>query len=88
MDGKVTYYYPSGKFAATGIYKNGNKEGVWLYNDSNGKPKEKELYRNGVQVTGKEADEYFKKNKTAGESPAESKPGAKTTSTVTSKPKK
>jgi antitoxin component YwqK of YwqJK toxin-antitoxin module len=53
MDGKVSYYYPNGTVAATGIYKNGLKEGVWLYKDKDGKPKEKEIFKNGVEITPK-----------------------------------
>lgn len=50
LEGKVSYYYPNGVVAATGIYKNGHKDGVWLYKDKDGKMKDKEIFKNGVEV--------------------------------------
>jgi len=63
MEGKTSYYYPNGIAAATGIFKNGHKNGVWIYKEKEGKVKDKELFKNGVQANKKETEEYLKKNK-------------------------
>ncbi len=63
LDGRVVYYFPNGIEVAAGYYKNGKKIGVWVYKDEKGKIKEKELYKDGHQVSKKEADEFFLKNK-------------------------
>lgn len=64
MDGKNAYYYPNGVTAAVGYYKNGYKKGPWIYKESNGKIKEKELYKEkGELASAKETEEFFNKNK-------------------------
>jgi hypothetical protein len=69
--------------AAVGYYKNGNKNGPWIYRDKTGKVKEKELYKlNGQLASKKETEEFFSKNKTSDE-----KPKTVDTKTTTSKPK-
>lgn len=85
MEGKNTYYYPNGIAAATGYYKNGKKTGPWIYRESNGKVKEKELYTKSGELAGKtETDAFFNKNKVNDEKP---KTGAVSTSTATPRPK-
>lgn len=63
LDGKASYFYPNGIEVATGFYVNGKKNGPWIYKNEKGGVKEKELYKNGVQCTKKETDEFFSKNK-------------------------
>jgi hypothetical protein len=62
--------------AASGSYKNGAKNGVWIYKGKDGKITEKELFIDGRQATKKESDEYFSKQKSA----------ARPTGTATPKP--
>lgn len=77
--GKNSYYFPNGVAAAQGMYnKAGNKHGVWLYKDKNGKIESKDVYDNGKLLNEKEAEEFLKKNKTKAE---ESKSGTKSTTT-------
>lgn len=74
LDGKNAYYYPSGIAAAIGFYKNGYKTGPWLYKESSGKLKEKELYKlEGKLASKKETDDFFNKNKPAEEKSTETK---------------
>lgn len=78
-DGKCSWYYPSGFSAAQGVYVNGVKKGVWIYKDKDGKVQSKEVWVDGKQLSTKEAEEYFNKNKTASEEPKKEagKPGTK-----------
>ena len=70
MEGKNAYYYPNGVYAAVGNYKNGYKIGPWIYNEANGKVKEKELFKpNGKLASKKETEEFFSKNKSSEEKP-------------------
>lgn len=85
MEGKNSYYYPNGVAAATGYYKNGKKTGPWIYRESNGKVKEKELYtKTGDLASKAETEAFFNKNKVNDEKP---KAGTAATSTVSPKPK-
>ncbi len=64
LEGRNAYYYPNGVTAAVGFYKNGYKTGPWLYKESNGKIKEKELYKEkGNLASAKETEDFFNKNK-------------------------
>lgn len=63
MDGKILHYYPNGVEAASGYYLKGNKNGVWVYKNEDGKIKEKELYKNGKLASKKETDAFFQKSK-------------------------
>jgi hypothetical protein len=49
---------------ANGFFKKDLKNGPWIYRSEDGKIKEKELYKNGVQASQKETDAFFAKNKT------------------------
>ncbi|MGZ3867156.1 MAG: toxin-antitoxin system YwqK family antitoxin [Bacteroidia bacterium] len=69
FDGKCSWYYPNGFAAAQGVYSNGTKKGVWIYKDKDGKVQSKEVWVNGKQLSDKEMEEYFKKNKPAAEEP-------------------
>jgi antitoxin component YwqK of YwqJK toxin-antitoxin module len=71
--GKCSWYYPSGSSAAQGVYENNVKKGFWIYKDSDGKIKEKEVWVNGKKLSPKEMEEYLKKNKTAQETTPEKK---------------
>ena len=62
-NGKCIWYYPNGVIAAQGVYENNVKKGVWIYKEQDGKIKDKEVWVNGKQLTAKEMEEYFKKNK-------------------------
>lgn len=85
IEGKNSYYYPNGIAAATGYYKNGKKTGPWIYRESNGKVKEKELYtKTGDLASKAETEAFFNKNKVNDEKP---KAGTAATSTVSPKPK-
>ncbi len=42
------YYYETGILKEEGRYKNGKKEGQWLYYDKNGKETRSEKYKNGI----------------------------------------
>jgi antitoxin component YwqK of YwqJK toxin-antitoxin module len=64
LDGKNVYYFPGGIEAAVGYYKNGKKIGPWIYRDSKGNVKERELYKDGVPASQKETEAFFKKSKT------------------------
>jgi antitoxin component YwqK of YwqJK toxin-antitoxin module len=64
-DGACAWYYPDGTAAAKGLYDKGKKNGVWLYKDKEGKVTNKEVWSNGVQLTGKQAEEYLQKNREA-----------------------
>lgn len=85
LSGKNAYYYPSGIAASMGNYnKAGNKHGLWLFKDKDGKVTEKEVYDNGKKLNSKEAEEWLKTNKPKTEEtkPAGSgKTPAKTTGT-------
>jgi len=72
-NGKCAWYYPNGTAAAQGIYDNGVKKGIWLYKDQDGKIKDKEVWVNGKQLSPKEMEEYFKKNKTLVENTSDKK---------------
>jgi antitoxin component YwqK of YwqJK toxin-antitoxin module len=62
--GKNAYYYPNGMVASVGIYNQlGNKNGVWLTKDKDGKTTEKEVYDNGKLLQGKAAEDWIKNNK-------------------------
>lgn len=70
LDGKTSYYYPNGVTAATGYFKKGVKTGPWIYRNSDGKVKEKELFSQTGELAGKkETEEFFNKNKTSDEKP-------------------
>ncbi len=85
MEGKNAYYYPNGIAAATGYYKNGKKTGPWIYRESNGKVKEKELYTKTGELANKtETEAFFSKNKVSDEKP---KASTAATSTVSPKPR-
>lgn len=98
MEGKNTYYYPNGIAAATGYYKNGKKTGPWIYRESNGKVKEKELYTKTGELAGKtETEAFFNKNKVNDEKPkaapstttaTQTKPATKQTGIKTATPAK
>ena len=66
-EGPCAWYYPNGVPAAKGLYEKGNKKGVWLYKNKESKVTGKEVWANGKQLSAKESEEYFKKNKTAQE---------------------
>lgn len=68
-EGKFVYYYPNKVEAASGVYKKGLKNGVWIYRNQDNKISEKELYKNGVLASQKEAEAYFAKNKTQTQAP-------------------
>jgi antitoxin component YwqK of YwqJK toxin-antitoxin module len=73
--GKNAYYYPNGTSAAIGYYnKQGNKNGLWLYKDAEGKVTSKDVYDNGELLTGKKADEFLAKNKAKLEEEQKEKP--------------
>ncbi|MCD6069334.1 MAG: hypothetical protein K0S33_4160 [Bacteroidetes bacterium] len=79
--GKNAYYYPNGTSAAIGYYtKSGQKNGVWLYKDAEGKVTSKDVYDNGKLLNAKEAEEFIKKNKSKPEEEDKTKttPGGKT----------
>jgi antitoxin component YwqK of YwqJK toxin-antitoxin module len=62
--GKNTYYYPNGMVASVGMYNQlGNKNGVWISKDKDGKVTEKEVYDNGKLLQGKAAEEWINNNK-------------------------
>lgn len=70
IDGKASYYFPNGVAAATGFYKKGVKTGPWIYRESDGKIKEKELYSQTGELAGKkETEDFFNKNKPKEEKP-------------------
>ena len=75
-NGKCVWYYPGGIAAAQGVYDNNVKKGVWIFNEKDGKLKEKEVWVNGKQLKPKEIEEYFKKNKAGQETTPDKKPGA------------
>jgi len=66
-NGKCVWYYPNGTAAAQGVYENNVKKGIWIYKENDGKLKSKEVWVNGKQLTAKEMEEFFKKNKPAPE---------------------
>jgi len=66
-EGLCVWYYPNGVPAAKGLYEVGKKKGVWMYKDKDGKITSKEVWANGRQLSDKEAEEFFKKNKPAPE---------------------
>ncbi|MGZ3884438.1 MAG: toxin-antitoxin system YwqK family antitoxin [Bacteroidia bacterium] len=80
FDGKVSYYYPSGIVAATGFYKDGIKTGPWIYKNSDGRIKEKELWVDGHLADKKKTAAFFSKTKVGEEKAPEPKKtqGAKT----------
>lgn len=86
--GKNSYYYPNGTIAATGYYNDkGNKYGVWIYKDKDGKVISKDVFDNGKQLSGKEADAWLLKNK--GKEPkAETTKNTKGKTTDSGKPSK
>jgi len=73
QEGKSVFYFPNGIAAATGFYKNGLKNGPWIYKNQEGKVTEKELYEYGILADKKKSDEFFSKNKTKDETPVKSK---------------
>jgi antitoxin component YwqK of YwqJK toxin-antitoxin module len=79
LEGRVSYYYPNGVEVAAGYFKNGLKNGVWIYKTESGKVREKELYKNGRLASQKETDAYFAEHKTSDESknPKKAKPELK-----------
>ena len=84
LEGRNAYYYPNGVTAAVGYYKNGYKKGPWIYNESSGKIKEKELYKEkGELASPKETEEFFSKNKAMLD--AKPKPEVKGTKAVKTK---
>lgn len=82
--GKSAFYYPSGIPAAMGYYKeNGNRNGVWVYKDKDGKITSKDVYDNGKLLNPKEAEAWLLKNK--GKEPKETptkEPKPKSTGTT------
>ncbi|MBK6835718.1 MAG: hypothetical protein IPG89_16145 [Bacteroidetes bacterium] len=86
--GKNAYYYPSGTIAAIGYYNNnGNKNGVWLYKNNEGKVTSKDVYDDGKLLNEKEAAEWLQKNKgkEPKEEPTKNPKGKKTDTTKSSK---
>ena len=77
LEGKNTYYYPNGVQAASGFYKNGQKNGVWIYKEKGGKIKEKELYVDGKLADKKKTEEFFNKNKILNSQPKKPEPKKK-----------
>ena len=77
LDGRVAYYFPNGIEAAAGFYKNGKKNGPWIYKDKDGKVQSRELYKDGVQASQKDADAFFAKNKTVDTPAPKTKPATK-----------
>ena len=64
VTGKNAYYYPDGMEARIGYYNEfGNKNGVWLSKDQQGKVTEREVYDNGKLLSEKAAEEWLNKNK-------------------------
>jgi antitoxin component YwqK of YwqJK toxin-antitoxin module len=64
MIGKNAFYYPNGMLANIGYFNDkGNKFGVWLSKDKEGKVTEREVYDDGVLLEGKAAEEWLEKNK-------------------------
>ena len=62
--GKNAYYYPNGIPAAMGYYNDkGDRNGVWLYKDKDGKVTSKDVYDNGKLLNEKEAAIWLAKNK-------------------------
>jgi antitoxin component YwqK of YwqJK toxin-antitoxin module len=73
--GKSAYYYPNGTTAAMGYFnKAGNKNGLWLYKDIDGKVTSKNVYDNGKELSGKQAEEFLAKNKAKLEEEQKEKP--------------
>lgn len=86
--GKNAYYYPNGIPAAMGYYNDkGNKNGVWVYKDKDGKITSKDVYDNGKQLSVKEAEVWLQKNKGKEPKAEETKPttGKSTTGGKTTK---
>lgn len=83
MEGRVRYMYPNGIEAAAGYYKHGNRSGPWIFRDKSGKITEKQLYKDGVPASKKEADAFFAKNKVQ-----ETQQPSGNTTTQKTKPKK
>lgn len=84
--GKNAFYYPNGMAAASGFYNDkGNRHGVWVYRDKDGKITSKDVYDNGKVLTEKEAAIWLEKNK--GKEPKEttSKDSSKGTKTNSGK---
>jgi len=72
MIGKNAFYYPNGMLANIGyLNEKGNKFGVWLSKDKEGKVTEREVYDDGKLLEGKEAEEWLEKNKTSNKSTTE-----------------
>lgn len=64
MIGKNAFYYPNGMLANIGyLNEKGNKFGVWLSKDKDGKVTEREVYDDGNLLEGKAAEEWLEKNK-------------------------
>ncbi len=85
IEGRVAYYYPNGVEVAAGFYKNGKKNGPWIYKTQSGKISERELYKNGELASPKETEAFFQKNKIqetspdTKPSPSKGSPGQNTT---------
>ena len=72
MIGKNAFYYPNGMLANIGyLNEKGNKFGVWLSKDKEGKVTEREVYNDGKLLEGKEAEDWLEKNKTNNKANAE-----------------
>lgn len=93
--GKSAVYFPNNIPAAMGYYNdNGNRNGVWVYKDKEGKITSKDVYDNGKLLTPKEADAWLLKNKDKepkeekGKTPKEKKSGSSKTTSKSSVPAK
>jgi len=62
--GKNAFYYPNGMLSNIGYYnESGNKFGVWLSKDEEGKVTAREVYENGTLLEGKAAEAWLERNK-------------------------
>lgn len=56
-EGHVKFYYPNGKLAETGTYRNGKKEGMWLGYHTNGQLYYEEIFAMGGLLQGRSITE-------------------------------
>ncbi len=61
-EGYFVYYAPNGTRVGLTTYKNGFLDGPNVIKEIDNKIKEKQLYRNGYEVSEKEIEEYFKQH--------------------------
>ncbi|MCL5246236.1 hypothetical protein M4I21_10485 [Cellulophaga sp. 20_2_10] len=63
LNGLYQLFYATGELNAEGYYKNDKEDGIWIYNDFEGKLKRKVTYVLGDEIGSIESYEYYPKSK-------------------------